>query len=263
MKNVFIYLTIITLLSFVSVFSQTIDLDVEKYIKMIEQGDTEKAINESSKLISANTNNPGILYLQGRLSTDGTEALKYYQTILDNFPKSQWADDALYYTYQYYYAIGLYRTAGIKLDQLKKQYPDSPYLNLKSSEQVKIEKPDEADAKNLAINVETPKLDPQSPRAEPTPQTSIPQAANVESKQTTANNYTIQVGAFSTLTNAEKQKIYFEELGYQAEITNKVRSGKSLFLVWVGVYPNAEEAVKVSYDIKKKFNIESMIVQRY
>jgi cell division septation protein DedD len=263
MKNVLIYLTIITLLSFVSVFSQTIDLDVEKYIKMIEQGDTEKAINESSNLISANTNNPGILYLQGKLSADGTEALKYYQTILDNFPKSQWADDALYYTYQYYYAIGLYRTAGIKLDQLKKQYPDSPYLNLKSSEQVKIEKPDEADSKNLGINLETPKLDSQLAPADSTPQTPIPQAANVESKQAIINSYTIQVGAFSTLTNAEKQKIYFEELGYQAEITNKVRSGKSLFLVWVGAYPNAQEAVKVSYDIKKKFNIESMIVQRY
>jgi cell division septation protein DedD len=259
MKNVFLYLTLLTLTACIPIYSQTIDNQVEKYIMMIEQGDTEKASAESTDLITSNPQNPGILFLQGRLSSDGTEALKYYQSILDNFPKSQWADDALYQTYQYYYAIGLYRTANLKLDLLKKQYPDSPYLNMKSSQQKTVEKKDEEVPKNIPLTVDIPK-----PAAiqTPTPQAPSLPTSSSDAKTTAALNYAIQIGAFSTLKNAEQQKIYFEELGYQAEITNKARSGRNLFLVWVGTYPNAEEAVKVSFDIKKKYNIESIIVQR-
>jgi cell division septation protein DedD len=242
-----------------TMFSQTTDIQVEKYILMIDKGDTDKALAESADLIASNPQNPGILFLQGRLSSDGTEALKYYQTVLDNFPKSQWADDALYQTYQYYYAIGLYRTANLKLDKLKKQYPDSPYLNMKSSEQTTVEKKDEEVPKNLPVKIEIPK--PVTPQT-PTPQTPSLPTSSTETKQIATLNYAIQVGAFSTLKNAEQQKTYFEELGYPVEISNKVRSGRSLFLVWVGTYPNAEEAVKISFDIKKKYNIESIIVQR-
>ena len=61
-------------------------------------------------------------------SYNGTEAMKDYQSIVDNFPKSEWADDALYAIYQYYYSLGLYKTADLKFQQLKKEYPASPYL---------------------------------------------------------------------------------------------------------------------------------------
>jgi cell division septation protein DedD len=259
MKNDFLYLTILTLTACITIFSQTIDNQVENYVKIIEQGDAEKAFTESADLITSNPHNPGILYLQGRLSSDGTEALKYYQTILDNFPKSQWADDALYQTYQYYYAIGLYRTANLKLDQLKKQYPDSPYLNMKSSVPTTVDKKDDEIPQNVSLTVETPKP---ATLQTPTPQTPSLPTSSIETRPTATLAFAIQVGAFSTLKNAEQQKTYFEELGYQVEISNKVRSGRSLFLVWVGTYPNAEEAVKVSFEIKKKYNIESIIVQR-
>jgi cell division protein FtsN len=251
--HIFIIAFLISL-SVLPASAQQIDTEVQQYIKMIDQGDTEKASEESAALIAANPNNPAILYLEGRLSTDGTEALKYYQTILDNFSKSQWADDALYQTYQYYYALGYYKTANIKLEQLKKQYPDSPYLTSKTTEQVVAEKTQEEVPKNLPLNSEVQK---------PTPTSSLPVPVPPVATQSTTDLYTIQVGAFSTSSNADKQKTYFEELGYQVVITNKVKSGKSLFLVWVGAYPTAEDAVKASYEIKKKYNIESIVVQRY
>jgi cell division septation protein DedD len=259
MKNISLYLILLTLAACTTIFSQTIDNQVEKYLAMIDQGNTEKALAECADLIASNPHEPGILFLQGRLSSDGTEALKYYQAILDNFPKSPWADEALYQTYQYYYAIGLYRTANLKLDQLKKQYPDSPFLNMKSSEQTTVEKRNEEVPKNIPLRVETPKP---ATLQTPTPQTPSLPTSSIETKPTAILAFAIQVGAFSTLKNAEQQKTYFEELGYHVEISNKVRSGRSLFLVWVGTYPNAEEAVKVSFEIKKKYNIESIIVQR-
>jgi len=73
-------------------------------------------------------NHPGVLYLQGVLTTDGSEAAKIYQSIVDNFPKSEWADDALYRLHQYYYSVGLYKTADQKLEQLSAITPSPPTL---------------------------------------------------------------------------------------------------------------------------------------
>lgn len=247
MKNFIAIITMSLVLGVQTGFSQSIDEQVAKFIKLIEQGETERVLTESASLISSSPNHPGILYLQGRLAEDGTEAVKLYQTILDNFPKSEWADDALYYTHQYYYAVGLYRTAELKLVQLQKNYPDSPYITKKAPE--KIPQPEK-----IATPIPTPQ-----PVVKPTP---------TEPKQTPAEtvenvSYTIQVGAFSTLANAEKLKSFFDNLGYDVEIANRVRAGKKMFLVWVGNFQTAEDAVKIGYDIKQKYNIEAITVQRY
>jgi cell division protein FtsN len=75
--------------------------------------------------------------------------------------------------------------------------------------------------------------------------------------------YTLQTGAFSTAANAEKQKAFFEEKGYSVEVTNKVRGGRSLFLVWVGSYASADDAKRAGKDVRGKFNIDSIVVERY
>jgi len=48
-----------------------------------------------------------------------------------------------------------------------------------------------------------------------------------------------------------------------AEITNKIRSGRSLHLVWVGSYANAEEARQAGREIKSKYKIDSIVVEKY
>ncbi len=228
-------------------FSQSVDEQVIQFIKLIEQGETDRVLTESASLFSKSPNHPGVLFLQGRLAEDGIEAVKVYQTILDNFPNSEWADDALYYTYQYYYAIGLYRTAELKMAQLKKNYPDSPYLTVKSSE-----------AKQQPEKIATPAPVIEQPPPPPVTETKKPAIEPISSAV-----YTIQVGAFSTLENAEKLKSYFVNLNYDVEIANRVRAGKKLFLVWVGNFQTAEEAVKLAFDIKQKYNIEAITVQKY
>lgn len=236
----------LTLVFSLTVFSQNKDDEVAKIVRMIDRGEIENAKTESSNLVVAYPNEAGILYLQGRLASDGVEAVKFYQTILDNFPKSQWADDALYHSYQYYYALGLYRTADLKLNQLKKEYPGSPYLTTQIPEELKSIREEEK-----PVNI-PPVITEEKTISSPT--------VNLPKPEQT---YTIQIGAFSTLKNAEKQKHFFEDFGYQVEITNKVRSGKSLYLVWVGNFRTAEEAVKSGYEIRQKYNVETITVQKY
>lgn len=234
--------------------AQNIDLEVARYIKMIESGEMEKVINEAAKIIKDNPNHPAILYLQGRLSSDGIEALKFYQAVVDNFSKSEWADDALYKIYQYYYAVGLYKTADLKWKHLQKEYPNSPYLKYPISKDIKpID--DTIKINEIAITHPDVKV------VEQLKDDRLP--LDTQKENTKSVIYTVQVGAFSTLENAKKQEKFFVDLGYQVEVTNRIRAGKSLYLVWVGNFNSTEEAEKVKDEIKHKYRIESITIQKY
>jgi tetratricopeptide (TPR) repeat protein len=208
--------------------------DINHRLEMIEKGQGEAVRAELPALMTNFQNNPGLMYLQAVLTTDGTEAAKLYQNIVDNFPKSEWADDALYKLYQYYYSIGLYKTADQKLTQLKEEYPFSTY----------------ATEKNLVVE--------EKPTVKEKP-------ADVKPKGTVqkfATNFTIQVGAFSTLQNAGELKAKFEKEGYPSNIFTIVSHGKKLHKVWVGEFQTYNEAKEFAAKVKKKFNLISMVVSR-
>ena len=213
-------------------FGQSSGPDIQKRLEMIEQGQVDQVKAELPTLLANYQNNPGVMYLQGVLTQDGTEAAKIFQSIVDNFPQSEWADDALYKLYQYYYSIGLYKTADQKMAQLKQDYPYSAY----------------------AVD---------QPAASKTTQTES--ADVVKSKSTVekfSTSFTVQVGAFSTLQRAEELKNFFEGKGYSSNIFTMVTNGKKLHKVWVGEFQNQEDARRFSVEIKKKFSLESIVVAR-
>jgi len=219
-----------------SLYAQTSNRspDINHRLEMIEKGQGETVRAELPALMTNYQNNPGLMYLQAVLTTDGTEAAKLYQNIVDNFPKSEWADDALYKLYQYYYSVGLYKTADHKLTQLKEEYPFSTYAteqNLVAEEKPVVkEKPAEIKPKGTV--------------------------------QKFATNFTIQVGAFSTLQNADELKAKFEKEGYPSNIFTIVSHGKKLHKVWVGEFQTYDEAKEFAAEVKEKFNLTSMIVSR-
>ncbi len=208
--------------------------DIQKRLEMIEHGQEETVKAELPMLMTKYQNHPGVLYLQAILTTDGTEAAKIYQSIVDNFPKSEWADDALYKLYQYYYSIGLYKTADQKLQQLKREYPLSAYA---------VGEPTTKETEVPAQ--ETPAIIK--------PQGTVPKFSTL---------FTVQVGAFSTLSNAEELKLKFEREGYVSNIFTIVKDGKKLHKVWVGEFQAQEEAKRFTAEIKKKFNLDSIVVSR-
>ncbi len=159
--------------------TQTGEPDILKRLEMIEKGQADAVRAELPTLMTNFQNNPGVLYLQGVLTTDGSEAAKIYQSIVDNFPKSEWADDASFKLYQDHYSIGLYKTADQKLEQLKRDYPFSTYAtDQKVAEEAKVVPP-----------VETPAKVTQPSKGEKS-----------------AIVYTVQAGTFSVLQNAEELK---------------------------------------------------------
>ncbi|MBI4534706.1 MAG: SPOR domain-containing protein [Ignavibacteriae bacterium] len=219
--------------------------DITRYISMIESGQTSEVKSQLPSLLSEHPNNPGVLYLQALVTTDGAEAVRIYQSIVDNFPRSEWADDALHKVYQFYYAIGLYRTAEMKLSQLKKDYPDTPHiLREPGMETVDLaEEKEPPPQETRSIEPET-KTSAESPAAEP------------------AATFALQVGAYTSNENAEKQKFFFEDLKFPVEVINRVRDARSLYLVMVGTYKTYEEAKAQSAELKKAYNIDSIVVTR-
>lgn len=216
----------------VATLGQTNGPDIQKRLEMIEQGQADQVRAELPTLLANYQNNPGVMYLQGVLTTDGSEAAKIFQSIVDNFPKSEWADDALYRLYQYYYSIGLYKTADQKLAELKQEYPYSAYAVEQST---------------------APK------------ETVEDSAAIVKPKSTVqkfSTGFTVQVGAFSLLQRAEELKSFFEGKGYASNIFTMVTNGKKLHKVWVGEFQGQEDARRFSGEIKKKFGFDSIVVAR-
>ncbi|MBI3111292.1 MAG: SPOR domain-containing protein [Ignavibacteriales bacterium] len=208
--------------------------DIQRRLELIDRGQAEAVKAELPTLMTNFQNHPGVLYLQAVLMSDGSEAVKTYQSIVDNFPTSEWADDALFRLYQYYYSIGLYKTADQKLEQLKKDYPFSTY----ASDQALAEEP-------KTVTAEAPVV--------------VAQPAKVE-KFTTI--YTVQAGTFSVLQNAEELKSRFERDGYTSTIFTLVNNGRKFHKVWVGEFQKQDEAKRFSGEIKKKYNLDSIVVTR-
>ena len=77
-----------------------------------------------------------------------------------------------------------------------------------------------------------------------------------------ATNFTVQVGAFSTLQNAGDLKSKFEKEGFVSNIFTIATNGKKLHKVWVGEFQTYEEAKKFTVEIKKKFNLTAIVVSR-
>jgi cell division protein FtsN len=119
-----------------------------------------------------------------------------------------------------------------------------------------------ADTKPAPPQIAAPGVAPTDSAAPPAREPAPAAAGGAVSGSPGAEPYTLQVGAFSTSENARKQKAFFEERGYAAEITSRVRSGKSLYLVWVGSFPNADEARKVLREIQSKYDITPIVVER-
>ncbi len=235
---------------------ETVEPDIQKRLGLIRDGKSDQVRSELPSLMARYPNDPGLLYLQGVLTVDGGEAVRIFQNIADNFPKSEWADDALYKTYQYYYALGLYQTADQKLERLKRDYPGSPYL--RSLQQQAAMQP-------ALPSVTTPERPAAKPESKPQvvetrPARTEPETtpAIVSTSPAKTGTYTIQTGVFSSRQNAEKFQVALNQAGFQAEIRTRMVNGREMYRVCIGSYPTTEEAQR-QVEVLKGKNITGIV----
>lgn len=218
-----------------STFAQ--DVDIIPYLKQIEAGNTQNASEDLASLKKRNPDSPSLLFLEGVLTENGQDALVIYNSIITQYPRSKYADAAMFRVYSYYYALGFYETAGKYLTRLKREYPESPYIKIADRT---IPQQDEVN--------ELSRSEVKDVKTEPLPV-----------KDTKKYLYTLQAGAFSTLNNAVLLKKDIELAGYYCEVKEKTVGGSIFHVVFVGRFVTEAEARSTLQVINSEFKINAIV----
>ena len=215
------------------------EVDIVPYLKAIENGNIGQAKEALFDLKEKNPADPSVMFLDAVLKENGQEAVVIYQDIVDNYPKSKYADAALYRIFSYYYALGLYETAQEKLKQLKTSYPTSPYIQVAEQNLSALEKTEE-------IKTE-PKFE---------------ETKSEETKQKVEEDYkfTIQAGAFTNLDNAKKLISEFESAGIYSSLGEKVVGGTTFHIVYAGKFEKYEDAENFLQVVNSRYKVNGSIV---
>ena len=234
MKKYFsIFLFVFLFIPVLQIIAQ--EVDIVPYLKMIEKGNVEEV---KGKLLDLKTDYPksaNLIFLEGVLTENGQDAVALYQTLIDKYSKSAYADAAIYRIYSYYFALGLYNTADKNLNKLKKDYPESPYIKM------------------AAANVVQNDIE----------------ETNQHTNQTPINNndveknfvYTIQAGAFTNATNAAALKKDIESAGMVSFINEKNVAGTVFNVVYIGKYETKKEAEDFLPLASARFGITGRVVE--
>jgi cell division protein FtsN len=75
-------------------------------------------------------------------------------------------------------------------------------------------------------------------------------------------NYTVQVGAFVSRENAEKQKQFYHGEGFSANIETKYIDGRLLHLVWIADFETIDEAQNFGKMLHQRFSTPFRIVRK-
>jgi len=231
-KSLSIFLASFLLLMLSQSFAQ--EVDIIPYLKKVEQGNIEEVKSELLNLKVDYPKSSNLLFLEAVLTENGQDAVTLYQKIIDNYPKSRYADAALYRIYSYYFALGLYNTADKQLERLKKEYPESPYIKMAD---VNIVKKDDEETSSQTGNVK---------------QQNIPEKEFA---------YTIQAGAFTNSANASGLKKDVESAGMVSFIKEKNVAGTVFNVVYIGKFASRKEAEDFLPIANTRFKINGRVTE--
>ena len=226
---------IINFILYFSAHSFSQEIDIVPYLKKIESGNVEEVRTDLVDLKEQHSNDPSVMFLDGVLTENGQQAVLIYQQIVDDYPRSKYADAALYRIFSYYYALGLYETAKEKLKLLIDNYPTSPYINiaeesvLPSGENISVDEEPVDDQKERTVDEQ-----------------------NYE--------FTIQAGAFTNFENAATLKNDLDKSGILAHIGEKNVGGTTFHIVYAGQFVTYEDAEGFLQVINTKFDLTGRIV---
>ena len=232
-KHFSIFLFAISILSSSQILAQ--EVDIVPYLKMIEQGKVEEV---KGKLLDLKTDYPkssNLIFLEGVLTENGQDAVVLYQTLVEKYPKSAYADAAIYRIYSYYFALGLYNTADKNLNKLKKDYPESPYIKMAAANVVNNEVEETPNG-----NIETP-------------------VENVDAEK--QFSYSVQAGAFTNADNAKLLKQDIEKAGMISFIQEKNIAGTTFNVVYIGKFETRKEAEDFLPIANTRFRIAGRVVE--
>ena len=238
--------------------------NVEMYLSLIHDGQSEGVKENLPELISKYPNDPGVIYLQALLTTNGMKSLELYAKIIEKFPESKFSGSASVKIGEYLYARGLYSQAGMQLRLIPRKYPRienmqrvmdmivSSFLAIGEDDSVKYYL---SIYRGMFPNLDFDKFGIDSPLFA-TKQV-ISNKKNKEPKP-----YVIQIGAFGSIQNANRLKLQVSQIGYNVDIVPVQTNGKALHAVRVIRYRSKSSAERIGSTIKKKLGVDYRVLYR-
>lgn len=218
--------------------------------RLLRTQDAEMLRSKVQSLISRYRGTAFALYVDALTETEAKRAVEKYDELVDKFPNSRYASEALIKVGQYYFSRGLYISARRKFLEFIDNYPKSIYIHdaryfaLASLCATKKDEACYAELKKFLIE------NSRSPFARLAKEdlNALRQMtkADAESNVLTTNTqgeYTVQIGAFSQVNRALNLKNYCLKLGLPVEIREKNRGNKTMYLVWVGSFTTESAAM--------------------
>lgn len=238
--------------------------NVDMYLSLIHEGQTDGVKEHLPELISKYPNNPGVLYLQALLNQDGMKSLEMYSNLLEKFPESKYAPEAAVKIGEYFYARGLYSQASRQLCRIPRRYPRfseiQRVVDLTVSSFLAI---GEEDSVRYYVGIYQsmfPGLDVDGYGVSKQRKPSSPM--NLKPKLMEPKPYVVQIGAFGNVGNARRMKLQVSQIGYEVEISPVQTNGRQLHAVRVVRFKNKSEAERVGNVIKKKLGTEYRVLYR-
>ena len=242
------------------ILSQNVDM----YLSLIHEGQSLGVKENLPELISKYPNDPGVLYLQALLTSNGMKSLELYSKLIEKFPESKYAGEASVKIGEYFYARGLYSQAGRQLCLIPRKYPRLPnmqaIIDMMVSSFQAIGEEDSVKYYSSLYQSMFPNLDINDfgiKRMDPTNAEIFEKKRNRQPRP-----YVIQIGAFGSIQNANRLKLQVTQIGYDVEISKVQTNGKSLNAVRVMRFRSKTAAERVGQTIKKKLGIDFRVLYR-
>ena len=261
--------------------AQNIDL----YITLLEKGKISEVKENLPELIERYPRDPGIFFLKGLISSDTDEALLNYQTLISEFPNSDYASLSQMKIGEYLFARGLYSQASIQFKKTIINYPIGDHhqraLDLMVNSYQASGENDSVRISLINIKDLYPRLDfnkygvnglnndkreAKLVRLDPSIISDRLKSAKAKRKKSIfiskpkIKPWVVQVGAFGKYNNAKRLKNQLQGNGFITEIHTINSNGKRLHAVRLVRYEEKSDAEKIGRKLKKKFGLDFRVI---
>lgn len=251
---------------------------VRSYVKLVADGKIAEAKWGYKQISKEHPNDPGVIFLGGILELDATDAVKAYNKVITEFPKSEWADDAYWRLIQYHIVMNEYAKAKQELGTFKAKYPASEFL-APTLDLVRVaaiaagdkEEPTEkkdAETKKEPENKKGPVIKKEPlPKMEPDTKTITkvkPEPKELVTAKEPADaeiKWGLQAGLYSSNKTAQAEMNKYKKKRMDARIVTKEVDDNTMYAVIIGTYKTKKDAEEARSFVNGECHCNPLIVK--
>jgi len=223
---------------------------IEMYVQQVAKGWTTDAKKALPDLLIDRPDDPGVMFLHASLVEDPKRALPLLERIVQNYPTSEWADDALSRVILLACISKDADKAKSSFRKMRDLYGASPLL------------PITFDAMRMSVGVPEPAPTTPATPAATSAATPAEPAASDAAAQPVEKPYTLNTKILPNKADAQKVLDSFKAKRMRARMTEKWVSGKRNWVIQVGEYDTEVDAARDIEVVRSICKCKPVVVKR-